>query len=389
MENRTISSVTKTDLRAVDVAEPEMLYGREVCCWTASDKQTVCLTETVTRACSNVEPNNPFWPFFSKEFFSSQALDFCSIPDVVYHNNTGLVQIGAQRVWRDSAAGFLWQDPTLKTLAQSGTLDLAEEQADAGCYLLFTHGSYTNFGHYLIDCCAALLPFLPDLKLGRLKLASSPLWFNWQREILSLLSVPQNSIFEIRKPHRFQTAICPSSHTTSSTRFPHALVPRLFSNLRKSVADVDITTSLPELVYLKRTGTGRQLEHEDQVEQRLCAMGFTIISPESHSVCDQIRLMSRARVMVGVYGAGLLNIGFSNVQVHVLEIRPDVVEDPWTMHLAARLGHRYACFVCRTEFVVGRTQSALSLEHMRLRFDLEDFFEVVGAVLRLEGVGRL
>jgi capsular polysaccharide biosynthesis protein len=93
--------------------------------------------------------------------------------------------------------------------------------------------------------------------------------------------------------------------------------------------------------------------------------------------------------MVGVYGAGLLNIGFSNVQVHVLEIRPDVVEDPWTMHLAARLGHRYACFVCRTEFVVGRTQSALSLEHMRLRFDLEDFFEVVGAVLRLEGVGRL
>jgi hypothetical protein len=62
-------------------------------------------------------------------------------------------------------------------------------------------------------------------------------------------------------------------------------------------------------VYLHRARGGwRYVENEDEVCDFLQSRGFEIVRPEMLSVAEQVRICSRARVMVGMHGAGLTNL---------------------------------------------------------------------------------
>lgn len=85
----------------------------------------------------------------------------------------------------------------------------------------------------------------------------------------------------------------------------------------------NIKTANPQrLVYVSRKlATRRYIENEDQVIERLGAMGFEIHTLESLTFQQQILLMAETKFLVAQHGAALTNLLFMQNDSHVLELK--------------------------------------------------------------------
>lgn len=78
------------------------------------------------------------------------------------------------------------------------------------------------------------------------------------------------------------------------------------------------------MLYVSRTNSSRSPRFEKSFEDFLHRRGWTVVRSEKLSLFDQVQLFSRARVVLGLHGAGLANTIFMPLGSHVLEIRPIV-----------------------------------------------------------------
>jgi hypothetical protein len=109
----------------------------------------------------------------------------------------------------------------------------------------------------------------------------------------------------------------------------------------------------------------RRLLNEEEVTRQLARLGFEVYVPGHHTLGEQIDAFSDAEVIVGMHGAGLTNMLYSN-NAKVLEIRPS--NYPGLNHfrlLAAALGHEYANLDFGTIFHPYELQVPWRLKHSR------------------------
>ena len=87
----------------------------------------------------------------------------------------------------------------------------------------------------------------------------------------------------------------------------------------------------------------RFIENSVAVEQACCELGFEVVDFDELSLSEQIRLMSRARYVIGIHGAGLANMLFRGGQpMGLLEIYPPGYYYPFHYVLmATQLGYSY------------------------------------------------
>lgn len=154
-------------------------------------------------------------------------------------------------------------------------------------------------------------------------------------------------------------------------------VPRGLYSLRKKLlhrlAD-DVCISGRRL-FLRRISQYRKIHNGREVEAFLHVLGFQMVEPETLSFADQVRLFSRADVIVAQAGAALGNMVFAPDDCHV------VILSAWSpfsiyyyfSNLASILGQRCTYVLCDPD-----KQDHVHPAHKGLNVDIHALREAIG-----------
>ena len=122
-------------------------------------------------------------------------------------------------------------------------------------------------------------------------------------------------------------------------------------------------------LYLRRTAKSRQMSNAVEVEALLQEQGFQIVEPETLSFTEQIRLFSRAEIIVGQGGAAFGNIIFAPKGCHIVIL---TTWSPYTIYyyfsnLASVLGQRCSFVLCDPVEELHRAHKGLNVDIHNLK----------------------
>jgi capsular polysaccharide biosynthesis protein len=212
-------------------------------------------------------------------------------------------------------------------------------------------GAAANYGHFLCDCLSliAMLSELPELSAYPYVFPSLQ---PWQRRHLELIGI-ESRFEQLDGPlYRLSDAI----FVSSMYRYLH--VPNvsyrrlrdleLANRIRGSRSAQHIYVSRAEVT--KKSPLSRRFLSEDEVQKRLAALGFAILTPETNTVDEQIDFFRAADLVVGCSGAALANTLYCPPGATVVEIMP-IVEGHeyvhWVRNICAINGHRWRPYFCQ------------------------------------------
>ncbi len=100
---------------------------------------------------------------------------------------------------------------------------------------------------------------------------------------------------------------------------PHPFMKESFSLLRAAFYEHG---DYPKKIYVTRRDTKiRRLLNESELESRLEAHGYTIVSLTGKTFAEQVNLFAHAKKIIGGHGAGLTNLAFCEPGTAVLEVQ--------------------------------------------------------------------
>lgn len=97
----------------------------------------------------------------------------------------------------------------------------------------------------------------------------------------------------------------------------------------------------PNKVYISRQATRRRVSNFEDIKKALLQHDYTICQLEDLSVSDQVSLLSSADYIVGVHGAGLVNILFASSDATILELLPKVYNNSHYFRLSQLFDQNY------------------------------------------------
>ncbi|WP_299820562.1 glycosyltransferase 61 family protein [uncultured Pontibacter sp.] len=224
---------------------------------------------------------------------------------------------------------------------------------DGTVFSLLTGGAgINNIGHWFIDV-------LPRLHLLRKSgLYDSVDWFmvpslryDFQVETLELLGIPASKIIEGDKhPHIAADCIIAST----APRGNHTLVPEwLCTYIRESFLpfaeeESEMITPAAPCLYISRSDSSiRNVQNEKELLQELAPYGFSTVVSSKLSIREKIKLFSRAKVVLGATGAGLISMFFCRPGTKMIEIfNEGFVIEPF-YDIATKLDLDYEYIICK------------------------------------------
>lgn len=115
-------------------------------------------------------------------------------------------------------------------------------------------------------------------------------------------------------------------------------------------------------IYISRADADqRHVRNEAAVESLLNEFGFESHALSDLAVSEQVRLFSRADIVVGPHGAGFTNFIFSEDPT-VMELFPESRIKPFFYALAAELGYEYEYLICDDD---GDANILVDLDNLR------------------------
>jgi len=106
---------------------------------------------------------------------------------------------------------------------------------------------------------------------------------------------------------------------------------------------VEPSIGCPRAILVSRNdSTNRSVLNEDLLLNEFESAGLTRVVPGEFSIPEQVMLFSKADIIIGPHGAGLVNMIFSN-QVNLIEMFPRDITRQHFYHLAQELKHEYEC----------------------------------------------
>ena len=113
------------------------------------------------------------------------------------------------------------------------------------------------------------------------------------------------------------------------------------SRLAADRPNLDWQSPLGRPVFISRSLASRYEPYEAELEDALAASGWLVVRCEEHSMAEQVRLFSSARVCAAVHGAGLANMAWMPMGSTVVEIASNSYWHPSVPLLAHACDHRY------------------------------------------------
>ena len=158
----------------------------------------------------------------------------------------------------------------------------------------------------------------------------------------------------------------------------------LFQEYRKFVLDAFnlynvLPPSIPSISLILRHRTkeknvGRVLANEDEVRsllQKGNMVDVNVVDFSQMSFADQLKLIRRTNIMVGVHGAGLMHIMFAAEEAVLVEIHPSYRQDRHFRHAARMTGKIYMPVrATKREECVGSSDNVWApMEELKLALD--------------------
>lgn len=202
---------------------------------------------------------------------------------------------------------------------------------------------YSNYYHWMVE-------LLPRLQL----LDDHPAWSHlplivpaslppFALETLRLAGLTDRVVFLPNGLHRFDSLVVPSILSPPSHPSPRA-VDWLRTRLGKPMLPADRRRR--RLYVSRRDAAARFACNETEVEAMLGRFGFETVVMSGLSVEQQIALFASAEVIVGIHGASLTNLAFTESGACVIELFQEAWFTNAFYHLATIRGHHYGYLVC-------------------------------------------
>lgn len=192
---------------------------------------------------------------------------------------------------------------------------------DTPVMICCTWASLVNYGHWLMNTLMSVYLVLDELKAGRLRLLCPPLSDRQRAELLAI-GVPRDSIIETSaRMVLCDRLIYPSPLTTLANTNPSSLAVEFFDFLKRRFP-CPAERPAHAHVFLTRKGfpSARIMVDEDRLIAALEEHGFERIAPHEISLAEQIHALSRAKIVVGQFGAALWNTPFMPRGATLIEI---------------------------------------------------------------------
>jgi capsular polysaccharide biosynthesis protein len=212
---------------------------------------------------------------------------------------------------------------------------------DTPLMLCTNWASRANYGHWLMNTLFSIHLAMADLEAGRLRLLCPPLTERQRNEILAL-GTPRAAIVETGAHYaRAARLLYPSPLATYSNMQLQSRGRAFLDALRRRLGSD--APDAPERVYLSREGfpSARAMTNEGALQDALSALGFCILRPHDLSLSEQIALLSRAKIVVGQFGAALWNLPFMPAGGTVVEIATENYVSNEYLYVAHHFGLRF------------------------------------------------
>lgn len=216
-----------------------------------------------------------------------------------------------------------------------------------GTYSIFrTYKSYKNYYHSLIDNIPRLYLLHQDeyKKIPEIKLLVSSELTKLEDFYLKKL-LPENVKVFLVKPNNFyflEKLIFPQLLTSSNAGY---LPSEYLEFFIKKIKPNRERNKVNRIFISRKNSRSRHIQNEDEILDRLAIHGFKRYFLEELSITEQIELFYDADYVIGVHGAGLVNLIFSS-EINVLEIFPTSYVMTHYYYLSKSLNHTYRYCCC-------------------------------------------
>jgi capsular polysaccharide biosynthesis protein len=287
---------------------------------------------------------------FAQKQSSYPALYMLSLTDpFVVGQGSVVVRFGNRyRLLKESVREFLAQKlvPDGFHLAADGQFSMPESiqrRLEERCLLLQRPWS-NNFGHWLVDQAMALsyLSRVGALKTNGIVVAKvrSPrlreIMFQTIAAILPCAEIHEHPDAEVWQ-FRHLDYMMPM-HVPPLFKLPAAL-DCLRDDLLKMPAE---EFPKPRRFHVVRQGGIRKLQNEAEIMALSANFGFEAVHPETLSIVEQAKLFRGAEAILGVKGAAMTNILFSDPACRVMVMSPSSFIDPFFWDIASTRGISYS-----------------------------------------------
>ena len=245
-------------------------------------------------------------------------------------------------------------EPNLNNIFEQRYFTVPEKYNGTVFSLLTGGAGINNIGHWFIDV-------LPRLHLLRKSgLYDKVDWFlvpslryDYQLETLELLGIHTSKVIEGDK-HPHISADCIIAST--APRGNHTLVPEwLCTYIQEAFmpyaeAESELITPETPYLYVSRSDSSiRNVLNEKELLEALTPYGFNSIVSSKLSIREKIKLFSKAKVVLGATGAGLISMFFCKPGTKMIEIfNEGFVIEPF-YDIATKLGLDYEYIICKNK----------------------------------------
>jgi capsular polysaccharide biosynthesis protein len=214
---------------------------------------------------------------------------------------------------------------------------------DGDCYYLDILLS-VNYGHWLTDELPRLVTALPFLPSRTRFIAVDPIQ-QYKLESLETLGITADRIVKIQGYYRTRCERLWYATPANDMIWNPRILSQVKNTLLRAYDKCDKFG--PARIFVSRNGLPhrKRLENEDELLPLIESYGFNVVRPECMSLAQQVRTFAKARVVLGAFGAGLINLLFCP-PAQLLELQDSrFAPRLWYWKWASTLGHKYYTLV--------------------------------------------
>lgn len=284
--------------------------------------------------------------------------------------------------FRKGATGKMWNPTGFEELTgEFVKWPTGEPRSVPGSYYYLDTEIFGHFGHAVTEQISHLWGWeearsaSPELRCLLLRPPGRDI-APWLWDLLAAAGASADDVLVAAGPVRVDRLVA----TTAAYTINHSVHPIMETTYRRigaSLAQQASRQDWPDRVFFTRRLAKRGCNNRDDVENLFEQHGFQVLSPEDHSLADQIEFARRASVIAGFAGSGMFHIGFTGEPKHVIVIMSDAYHSANEYQLSALIGHRLDLVVCEPD--VPRTGQGFSGEAYRSTFTVN--FEREGRFL--------
>lgn len=226
---------------------------------------------------------------------------------------------------------------------RSGNLNFKRELTGTAVSILGPKACRYNYGHWLIDGVARLDIIHQTINPKNIDYYLVPkLSYDFQVDTLEILGIPKEKIIELYDEDSIQ---CEKIYFATDPRGESSQITGIWILKFLNEALGSSASEAPPVskrIYISRKdSSSRGIKNEDKITPILEHHGFESLTMADYPLKDKISIFRNASHVIGMSGAGFINLAFSNKNTKLIEIFPSNFVNYFYYAICAQLGFGY------------------------------------------------